>query len=224
MISKSEVTLIPWDPLSESHREWLYKQRVECSWDMDKVEEIWRDAQIKGEKCIYWIVLPPSDLEGVGSDKLVDTAASINAVPRQPSQIEFVPIGHISLDSKCQESDRIELEIPTEGVFWIKTFFVSRSRQGKGIGRAAMDEVEGLAAREPLCAKTLLLSTLVREDQMRGEYAKVAFGASPKIINQDWYSRRGYRSIKIVENFFDVRDKTGKRWDTKAIFMRKDIA
>lgn len=48
--------MIPWDPLSESHREWLYKERVECAWDMEKVEEVWRDAQIKGEKCIYWIV------------------------------------------------------------------------------------------------------------------------------------------------------------------------
>ncbi|KAJ5937661.1 hypothetical protein N7454_004003 [Penicillium verhagenii] len=45
-----------------------------------------------------------------------------------------------------------------------------------------------------------------------------------KIVNQDWYSRRGYRGIKIVQNFFDVRDRSGKKWDTKAIFMRKDIS
>lgn len=56
MGSTSKVTLIPWDPLSELHRELLYKQRVECLWDMDKVNEIWKDAQLKGEKCIYWIV------------------------------------------------------------------------------------------------------------------------------------------------------------------------
>jgi hypothetical protein len=56
MSSTSEVTLIPWDPLSEPHRILLFKQRVECSWDMEMVQEIWRDEQIRGEKCIYWIV------------------------------------------------------------------------------------------------------------------------------------------------------------------------
>jgi len=52
----SEITLIPWDPLSESHRMLLFRQRVDCSWDMELVQEIWRDEQIRGDKCIYWIV------------------------------------------------------------------------------------------------------------------------------------------------------------------------
>ncbi|KAJ5937660.1 hypothetical protein N7454_004002 [Penicillium verhagenii] len=147
MGSAPKVSLIPWDPLSELHREQLYQQRVECSWDMDKVNEIWKDAQLKGEKCIYWIVLETDESEQNPNSKLIDTAASINAVPRQPSQTQFLPIGHISLDSKNEESAHIDLDIPSTGVFWIKSFFVQQSVQGKGTGRAAMDEVESMAAR-----------------------------------------------------------------------------
>jgi hypothetical protein len=52
----SKVTLIPWDADSEVHREWLVKQRVECSWHQDKVQTKWKIQQQKGEKCIFWIV------------------------------------------------------------------------------------------------------------------------------------------------------------------------
>ncbi|KAJ5917287.1 hypothetical protein N7466_010841 [Penicillium verhagenii] len=211
MGSTSKVSLIPWDPLSEPHRERLYQQRVECSWDMDKVNEIWKDAQLRGEKCIYWIVLETDESEQNPDSKLIDTAASINAVPRQPSKTQFQPIGHISLDSKNEESAHVDLDIPSTGVFWIKSFFVRQSVQGKGTGRAAMDEVEKGG------------------DQVREDFAKATYGSVPKltfekIVNEDWYSRRGYRGIKIVQNFFDVRDRSGKKWDAKAIFMRKDIS
>lgn len=54
--SKAKVSLYPWDPECPKHREWLYKQRVECSWDQEKVEEVWREQQKVGDKCIYWIV------------------------------------------------------------------------------------------------------------------------------------------------------------------------
>jgi hypothetical protein len=126
-------------------------------------------------------VLPPDDSEKEKSEKLIDTASSINAVPREPTKIEFIPIGHISLDSKNEEAEKVDLEIPTEGVFWIKTFFVLHSLQGKGVGRAAMDEVEDMAVREPLWAKTLMLDTVERGDQLREEFAKATFGNIPKV-------------------------------------------
>ncbi|KAJ5140753.1 hypothetical protein N7448_004161 [Penicillium atrosanguineum] len=171
-------------------------------------------------------VLPSDESEKEKSQSLIDTAASINAVPRQSSQTDFIPIGHISLESKNKEAEHIDLDIPTEGVFWIKSFFIRHSVQGKGTGRAAMDEVEAMVVKEPLWAKTLMLSTVEGGDQVREEFAKARYGAVPKIkiVNQDWYSRRGYRGIKIVQNFFDVTDRNGKKWDTKAIFMRKDIS
>lgn len=44
-----------------------------------------------------------------------------------------------------------------------------------------MDEVEAMAGRKPLWAKTLLLSTLAGEDQVREEFAKAVYGAVPKV-------------------------------------------
>lgn len=56
MGSSSKVTLFPWDPSSEVHLKCLVSQRVECGWDKGKVETKWKEQQLKGEKCIYWIV------------------------------------------------------------------------------------------------------------------------------------------------------------------------
>ncbi|PYH85243.1 hypothetical protein BO82DRAFT_380849 [Aspergillus uvarum CBS 121591] len=224
MSSRTEATLIPWDPLSEPHRALLVKQRVECSWDMEMVQEIWRDEQIRGDKCIYWIVLPVDELVGGGErETLMDTAASISATPRQPTQAEFIPVGHIALDSNNKKAEKVDLGIGSEKVFWVKNFFVRHAFQSNGIGRAAMDEIERIAVREPLCAKTLMLDTVEREDQLREEFAKATYGRVPKIPNQDWYRSRGYGCLKIVQNYYDVPDKNGKIWDTKTVFMRKDL-
>lgn len=112
---------------------------------------------------------------------LHDTATSINGVPREPSQAAVIPIGHISLDSKNKEAEQLGLDIPAEGVFWIKTFFVVQSVQSQGIGRAAMDEIESMAVREPLWARTLMLDTVQRDDQIREDFAKATYGAVPKV-------------------------------------------
>ena len=58
MSSKLKLILVPWDPDSVAHRSCLLRQREECSWGQDKVEIVWREQQIKGDKCIYWIVSP----------------------------------------------------------------------------------------------------------------------------------------------------------------------
>jgi hypothetical protein len=58
MSSKVKVLLFPWDAESAIHRRSLYNQRVQCNWDHEKVEKEWREQQIKGEKCMYWIVSP----------------------------------------------------------------------------------------------------------------------------------------------------------------------
>lgn len=116
-----------------------------------------------------------------GQKMLHDTATSINGVPREPSQASFFPIGHISLDPRDKEAEKINLDMPTTGVYWIKTFFVLQSMQNQGIGRAAMDEVESIAVTEPLWAKTLMLDTITKDDQMREEFAKAAYGTIPKV-------------------------------------------
>ncbi|KAJ5236744.1 hypothetical protein N7489_006835 [Penicillium chrysogenum] len=248
----SKVTLFPWDPNSDLHLKRLVSQRVECSWHQEEVEPKWKKQQLKGEKCIYWIVSPvesysvifntthelnmltfcekvmPLDESQAISPKedemLQDTATTINAVPRQPTKESFIPIGHISLDSKNPDAEHIELHLPAENVFWIKSFYVRQSIQGQGIGRAAMDEVEAMAVREPLLAKTLMLDTVQKDDQKREEFANATYGGVPKSTNEEWYARRGYRLIKTVQNYYHVGDKNGKVWDTKTVFMRKDIA
>ncbi|KAJ5551091.1 hypothetical protein N7535_000967 [Penicillium sp. DV-2018c] len=175
----------------------------------------------------------PSDESHVSADTnkrtleheiLRDTAISINAVSRKPTEEPFIPIGHIFLDSKNPDAEHLDLDLPSDNVFWIKTFYVRRTIQGKGIGRAAMDEVEAMAVREPLLAKTLMLDTIHRDHQKDEEFAKLAFGGVPKTTNQEWYARRGYRLIKTVSGYYDTPDQDGKVWDLKTVFMRKDIA
>jgi len=120
-------------------------------------------------------------LNNYRQETLEDTATAINAIPRQPTKEIFIPIGHISLDSKNPEAEHIGLDLPSESVFWIKTFYVSQSIQGQGIGRAAMDEVEAMAVREPLVAKTLMLDTVQKDDQKREEFAIATYGGVPKV-------------------------------------------
>lgn len=57
MISNArlKVTLLPWDPSSQPHREALVQQRKDCGWHHDKIEK-WKGEQEKGGKCMYWIV------------------------------------------------------------------------------------------------------------------------------------------------------------------------
>jgi hypothetical protein len=114
-------------------------------------------------------------------EKLQDTATTINTVPRQPTKESFIPIGHISLDSRNVEAEHIDLALPSENIFWIKTFYIRHHIQGQGIGRAAMDEVESMAVREPLNAKVLMLDTVQKDDQKREEFANATYGGVPKV-------------------------------------------
>ncbi|RMZ37322.1 hypothetical protein CA14_011559 [Aspergillus flavus] len=98
MSATAEVTLTPWDPLSECHRTLLFKQRVECSWDME-------------------MALSANDFGGGKREKLIDTAVSIYAATRQPTQADFIPIEHISLDSKNKKAEKLDLDIPSDNVF-----------------------------------------------------------------------------------------------------------
>lgn len=99
------------------------------------------------------------------SGMLQDTATSIFAVPRTASGTLFIPVGHISLDVDNPDAEPLELGVPSDRVFWVKALYVSRALHSQGIGRAAMDEAEAMAVREPLLAKTLMLDTLQTEDQ-----------------------------------------------------------
>lgn len=100
---------------------------------------------------------------------------------REATQKEFIPIGHISLDSKNPGVEKVGFAASAPGLFWIKTFFVSKAFQSKGIGRTAMDEVESMAVREPLLATMLMLDVISGEDQLREEFALATSGIIPKV-------------------------------------------
>lgn len=44
-----------------------------------------------------------------------------------------------------------------------------------------MDQVEDMAVREPLLAKTLMLDTMHKDDQKRDDFALDQFGYIPKV-------------------------------------------
>ncbi|KAF9786535.1 hypothetical protein IL306_001550 [Fusarium sp. DS 682] len=226
---QDQLVLVPWDPKSPDHINRIYEQRVQCGWDKNLVEG-WKEKQATGRKSIFWITLRPEDprtheilqlhFDAYPADKapLVDTADSLRAKPRTPTYMKFYPIGHISLDDSNEKTGNLALDLPKEGVYWIKTFYVSKALRSNGIGRAAMDIAESMAIDEPLCAKTLALDTSEKEMQKRLYREKS--GKEMGSTNQDWYERRGYRLIHMEPGFY-VDDEEPP---IDAVFLRRDIA
>ncbi len=112
--------------------------------------------------------------------------------------------------------------MPTTEAYWIKSLYVSQAMHGGGVGRAAMDTVERMAG-EALRARHLMLDALHRDDQL-DEVQSRAYGREmPGMANQDWYARRGYRLVATIENFYDEVDLEGKKWNMRAVVMRRDL-
>ncbi|KAK9482181.1 hypothetical protein V1527DRAFT_35751 [Lipomyces starkeyi] len=231
---KSKVILVPWDPNSSEHRQRLYEQRVACGWKEDMIGK-WQGLQREGKMTIQWVVLSDDDPARdsklahhilrfpAEKESILDSATSYGGMPRQipDSLYSFIPVGHISLDS---ENPDPSLADPSQGLYCVSTFYISRALQCCGLGRAAMDAVERMAIEEPLCAKTLALDTQAREYFLDGDHWK-AFGVPPpKVSNQDWYERRGYNVYKRIENNYRLTDPAGRVWQIPAVFMKKSMA
>lgn len=173
------------------------------------------------------------------ADALEDTAPSVRGVPREPSLQKIHPVGHITLDVDNAEASHLGLDLPDSGVYWIKTFYVSRVLQSKGVGRAAMDSIESIAVTEPICARTLALDTVHKDDQLsaksngqearkvcqvKAEICRIAETNYTQMTNQEWYSRRGYQLIKTVANFYlNSPAPDGSVRESRTVFMRRDI-
>jgi len=63
----------------------------------------------------------------------------------------------------------------------ISSFYISSVLQGNGIGGAAMDVIENMAASEPLNAKTLVLIAGAKENYVMGP-KWVALGRDPPTV------------------------------------------
>lgn len=110
-----------------------------------------------------------------------------------------MPAGHISLNTEYETPESVEM---IEGQYFISNFFILKTIQGAGLGRAAMDVIEARAIAEPLNAKTLALSTV--DDEALGEGVIEALGMGRGISNMKWYGRRGYEAFKRVEGNVSV--------------------
>lgn len=114
---------------------------------------------------------------------LLDTCKSLRGVPLEPSNKEFIPIGHIALDMTYPAAAKFNLDIPSEGAIFIKSLYISKPLQSGGLGRAAMDTLESMATSEPLSARTLVLDTMQRDDQKKiMPWTKVRSGLLARLL------------------------------------------
>jgi len=233
--SKPQVLLIPWDSASPEHIERLVQQRITCGWDQEAVQR-WKEAQESGKLNLQWIVLADSDPEKYArllkhtkaypqeQEPLVDSAISYGAKPRiiPLPQKTFIPIGHICL-GRITDYEALGFMKKEEGLYWISNFYISRALQGGGLGGAAMDTVENIAISEPLCAKSLGLNAINKNDPGREEKYKALGLTIPPFSNQEWYERRGYKVYYTMENNFSKVDSAGKTWYWNAVYLKKKI-
>lgn len=119
-------------------------------------------------------------------EPLVDSAIFYGAKPRivPLPQRTFIPIGHICL-GRITDYEARGFVKREEGLYWISNFYVSRALQGNGLGGAAMDTVENLAISEPLCAKSLGLNAINKNDPGREEkYKALGLTIPPASISE----------------------------------------
>jgi hypothetical protein len=78
----------------------------------------------------------------------------------------MVPVGHVALDLRLEETAHVGLTDPAEAVVWIASLYVSYALQGNGLGGQAMGAAEALMAAPPLAATLAVLDTLPEEEQL----------------------------------------------------------
>ncbi|CCT66547.1 uncharacterized protein FFUJ_03584 [Fusarium fujikuroi IMI 58289] len=233
---KPNVTLIPWDPSSPEHVKRMVEQRVICGWQASIVPTAWKDGHINGTKCVYWIIFSQDEPQREKylemhteaypkeTEELLDTSKTLLGKPRIPTNAKFLPIGHVALDTHISDyAEKVELDFPKSGAYWVKSLYVSYTLQGLGIGGVAMNIAERMAIEEPLNARHLLLDTVHHEDQADEDFAVANYGGAFKIPTQAWYERRGYRLIGVAENVYQYPDANGKIWPCRTVFLQKDI-
>ena len=100
------------------------------------------------------------------STSISDSCMSFGGKPRTPKKMKFIPVGHISLDSKNEDPDEAD---PSRGIYRISNLYISTALRSAGLGGAALDAIERLATAEPLNAKTLILGAVANEYEGKKE-------------------------------------------------------
>lgn len=116
------------------------------------------------------------------TEELLDSSKTLLGKPRVPTDAKFLPVGHIALDTHIADyAEKLDLNIPQSGTYWVKSLYVSYTLQGLGIGGAAMNIAERMAIEEPLNARHLLLDTVHHEDQADEDFALANYGGGFKV-------------------------------------------
>jgi hypothetical protein len=95
----------------------------------------------------------------------------MRSVPREATHREFTPIGHVVLSVRTAD-EYAKLGLPSEGVVWIQLLYMSYALHRSGFGAATVDQVEGLATREPWNATMIVLDAIAPECQMNDQALK----------------------------------------------------
>ncbi|KAI1377686.1 hypothetical protein F4677DRAFT_45040 [Hypoxylon crocopeplum] len=233
-----KVELVPWDHLSQEHTQRMYDQRVACGWRVEEVPS-WVESAKKGRKMFYWVLfsdaLPDREKlmkQHVGkypneSTPLRDTAREIRLVPREPTNIEFIPIGHVAVDIHKPEEDAI-LGLPATGTVWIHQLYVSRALHGGGFGAGSMSKIESVATQSPMNAKVVALDTVAKEMQTVPEKRDLLYGEGlvppPPVANEDWYTSLGYEVFKREDDGYIFTTKDGTELPVSIVYMKKTVA
>ncbi|KAI0840785.1 hypothetical protein F5Y06DRAFT_261769 [Hypoxylon sp. FL0890] len=233
-----KIELIPWDYLNPEHVQRMYDQRVACGWREDEVP-LWVDHAKKGKRMFYWALfsdgLPDREklirqhIEAYPKEStpLRDTAMQVRLVPRQPTMVEFTPIGHAAIEVHTPEEDT-KLGLPPTGTVWIHGLYVSRALHGGGFGAGTMSKIETLVAQSPMNAKIVALDTLQKDFQTEPAKRDLLYGEgripAPRVANEDWYTSLGYDVFRREENVVVTVEKVGVRMPLSFVYMKKPIA
>ncbi|KAI1386469.1 uncharacterized protein F4822DRAFT_317060 [Hypoxylon trugodes] len=232
-----KIELVPWDFSSPEHVQRLYEQRIACGWRAEEVPS-WIEEAKKGGKIFYWALFSDAlperekliethiETYPKESTPLRDTAAEVRLVPRQPTHVEFIPIGHVAVDIHEPEED-VKLGLPATGTVWIHQLYISRALHGGGYGAGTMSKIEMLAAQEPMNAKRVALDTLTKELQTDPKTRDILYGEggnpAPLVSNEIWYVGQGYEVFNRAEGAYEWSPKPGITMPMNVVYMRKPL-
>ncbi|KAJ5115400.1 hypothetical protein NUU61_001159 [Penicillium alfredii] len=207
MATKSPASQCHLDPVNFDDEEQfteLQRQRLACGWDHDsRILQKWKQKQQENLKSLFWIAVPSTSTE--------KSNTAIRA-------------GHIALDAYCDPLD------PDPAAQTSPSFFILPEYRSHGLGRRAMQLVEGLAVREPygsprcrVVALTALSKRYLYDEgpEWRGLWARIG-EAMPSFSIQEWYENLGYSSWK-EEVLYEVTTLDGQVIRLWEAFMRKEV-